>query len=90
MLAKAYHEAWEARRNADEWRDWTMGQYFAIAVGTALSKDVKYPEEPLPVTARKEEEQRRREERLRRIKARALAWASAFNAQRGGASIETD
>lgn len=89
-LAPAYRKAWEARRDADEWRDWTLGQYMSAAIGSALSSKVSYPEEPLPLTARKEAEGRRRHERLEAIKAKAIAWANAFNASRGGTADEQE
>ena len=87
VVHKAYREAWEAKRQNDEWARWRQGAYFYDALlrvapvmrafGKGKVEPGKYPEEPWPLS---EKEARAREKRDRiaaynRMKAKLFAEA---------------
>ena len=59
-----YRKAYALRRKEINQQLWLQGIYFSAAVGSALSSEVNYPSEPLPLT---EEDVKAQEERNRQI-----------------------
>lgn len=81
LLARAYIEAYRIRQENQWWSEWRMGLYHMRAIESNMSKEAQYPEEPYPITDRREaDEQAAAEARMERIREKALAWAQMFNA----------
>lgn len=90
-LVKAYRKADEIKRRRANEELWLNGIYMAEAlsatVGNMFAKGAKheYPKEPMPITESeiKERQERERKAREERIKAKFMARALSFNAQKG-------
>lgn len=71
---KNVRQAYELRRQHEEWARWRLGAYFynalmcAAPVMNAFSKSHelgKYPQEPFPLTAKESREREKRDHKLR-------------------------
>lgn len=90
-LVKAYRKADEIKRRRANEELWLNGIYMtealAATVGNMFTKGAKheYPAEPKPITESeiKERQERERKAREERIKAKFMARALSFNAQKG-------
>lgn len=80
-LAMAYRQAFQLKREREAVAEWRQGFYVAHAVASVLSKDAKYPDEPLfmPMTTETKQEQERIKGQNDLIKMEA--FASAFNSK---------
>lgn len=61
ILPRVYREKQEIERDRANYFAWLSGIYQSYAIGAAMSKDNKYPEEPIPLTEKQKQAQIDRE-----------------------------